>query len=303
MVSPCLPLTKAIRQIINDIITIQTAIPKSNSTLYTPVFSNIEFDTASGNLKISTSICCKNIDNPKLPLNIDIMILSILICKGGDEMKRIIIKPYLTNMMKQNFPSYELTRSQGMFYVFRRKEMDDLYSYIVFQREESPYNQLMITECGVGYNKNWNGHPGSLIGYGNSLGAIMAKSQSYSDICWVVYGDNEESIAKCMDQLKFQFNHYIHPFLKKAQEKTLANDLMKSTKEVLEEALQNESQDDLEEIKRFIICGLNARSSVRICDYKNYNSWHNSINTRAKSQIDYNPYISYYLKDYFHIYL
>lgn len=218
-------------------------------------------------------------------------------------MKRIIINPYLVDMMKQNFPDYELIRSQGMFYVFRRKEFNDLYSYIVFQREGSPYNQLVITECGVGYNKNWNGYPGSLIGYGNSLGAIMAKSQSYSDIGWVVYGDNEESIAKCMDKLKFQIDHYIHPFLKNAEMKTLANDLMKNTKEVMEKALQNESQEDLEEIKRFIISGLNVKSKVRILDYKNYNIWHNSINARTKKQIDFNPYIVDYLKDYFQIYL
>lgn len=217
-------------------------------------------------------------------------------------MKRIMIKPYLCNMMEQNFPEYELTRNQGIFYVFRKKELFDLYSYIVFQREGTPYNQLCITECGVGYNKNWNGYPSDLIGYGNSLGAIMANSQSYCNVGWVSYGDNEESIFKCMSKLKFQIENYIHPYFKEAQKKTLENHLMKNTKEVMDEALQNESQEDLEEIKRLIISGLSPKSKEDIYDYTNYSVWHNLINAKMKNKVQFNGYIISYLRDYFQIY-
>lgn len=218
-------------------------------------------------------------------------------------MKKISIKPFLVDMMKQNFPDYELTSTVGKFYLFRCKDADGLYRYIEFQREGAPYNQLLITECGVGYNKNWDGHPSNLVGYGNSLASIMSNNKPTSKIGWVNYGDTQESIADAMNELKMQINTYIHPFLEKARNQTLRNDLIRSTKEVLEEELKKENQSELDEIKILMKEGMKANASKRIYNYPKYNKWNEMINLKAnKPKEEYNRHILNYLKDYLNFY-
>ncbi|MFR2966455.1 MAG: hypothetical protein ACLTK0_08770 [Anaerovoracaceae bacterium] len=65
---------------------------------------------------------------------------------------KVIIKPFLEKMMRDCFPQYQLTRAWGNFYLFRKREDEELYSTF-FSKEGKPYNQLVISECGIGYNK------------------------------------------------------------------------------------------------------------------------------------------------------
>ena len=120
--------------------------------------------------------------------------------------------------MRDCFPQYQLTRAWGNFYLFRKREDEELYSYILFQREGKPYNQLVISECGIGYNKNWNGHPSNFIGSTNSLAYLMSNNRPTSNIGWIKYGDTADEMENCMQGLRRQIDTYVFPFFEKEQQ-------------------------------------------------------------------------------------
>ena len=67
---------------------------------------------------------------------------------------KVIIKPFLEKMMRDCFPQYQLTRAWGNFYLFRKREDEELYSYILFQREGKPYNHQLIIRLALSLEKN-----------------------------------------------------------------------------------------------------------------------------------------------------
>lgn len=218
-------------------------------------------------------------------------------------MKRITIKPYLVKMMKEHFPEYELTKAQGIFYLFRRKDTNRLYDYIEFQREGAPYNQLVITECGVGYNQRWDGYPNNLVGYTDDISYIMKPEGFPKPSGWVKYGETEETVAACMEELRRQIEVYIHPHFEIMRRYIAENELMAATDEVLRTELLKETPEDIEEMKALMLEGQKGKKrKSSIQDYKNYSRWCELISAKLKQPAKGDRYILYYLKDYCNYY-
>lgn len=215
---------------------------------------------------------------------------------------KIVIKPFLEKMMKNYFSDYKLINAKGIFYLFRKIEDENLYSYILFQREGKPYNQLVISECGIGYNKNWDGQPLNFIGKTNSLAYLISNNKPTSNIGWVKYGNTLEEINSCIEKLRTQIEVYVFPFFKDIIDDVRKKEIYKITVEVMQEELKKETPDDLEEIKNLMIDGMKADSKLNIYNYKNYNKWYNLINSKMENKVDYNRYILLYLKDYLNFY-
>lgn len=157
---------------------------------------------------------------------------------------KVIIKPFLEKMMRDCFPQYQLTRAWGNFYFFRKREDEELYSYILFQREGKPYNQLVISECGIGYNKNWNGHPSNFIGSTNSLAYLMSNNRPTSNIGWIKYGDTADEMENCMQGLRRQIDTYVFPFFEKERSIVKEKEIYTATIEIMKEELKKETQED-----------------------------------------------------------
>lgn len=219
--------------------------------------------------------------------------------------KKIQIKPYLIEMMKSYFSSYELMRTKGMFYIFKREIGNGLYAYIDFQREGLPYNQLSITGCGVGYNHNWlNGQPCDFIGHISDISYLMKPNGFPKPDGWVQYGETQEEIDNCMLELKKQIETYVFPYFEKIEASLLYSHIMRDdeimqvTVEILNGELPKENPEDIEEIIRLMDEGAKKDAKECIYDYKNYSKWHNLINQNLKNPVEFNPYILTYLKDY-----
>ena len=146
--------------------------------------------------------------------------------------------------MRDCFPQYQLTRAWGNFYLFRKREDEELYSYILFQREGKPYNQLVISECGIGYNKNWNGHPSNFIGSTNSLAYLMSNNSPTSNIGWIKYGDTADEMENCMQGLRRQIDTYVFPFFEKERSIVKEKEIYTATIEIMKEELKKETQED-----------------------------------------------------------
>lgn len=217
-------------------------------------------------------------------------------------MKRVVIKPYLIKMMKDHYPEYELTKAKGLFYLFRRKDTDGLYDYIEFQREGAPYNQLAITESGVGYNEHWDGMPSNLAGYCSDISYIMKPEGFPKPDGWVKYGETEETIADCMEELRRQIEIYVHPHYEAQRKRIFENELMVATDAVLRTELPKETPEGIEEMKALLWEGSRKDAKRYIYDYKNYRRWHDLINSKVKRPVEFNNYIFIYIKDYCNFY-
>ena len=223
--------------------------------------------------------------------------------------KKIQIKPYLVEMMKFYFPSYELIHTKGMFYMFRSELGNGLYGYIDFQREGLPYNQLAITWCGVGYNQNWkNGQASDFIGHLKDISYLLKPDGFPKPDGWVQYGETVEEIDKCMLELKEQIETYVFPYFEEVKKSLLntqimrGDELMNATVKIMKKELPKENPNDVKEIIRLMDEGAKKDEKECIYDYKNYSIWHNLINQELKSPVEFNQYILVYLKDYYQHY-
>ncbi len=223
--------------------------------------------------------------------------------------KKIQIKPYLVAMMKLYFPLYELIHTKGMFYIFKRELGNGLYGYIDFQREGLPYNQLVITWCGVGYNQNWtNGMQSDFIGHLRSISYLLKPDGFPKPDGWVQYGETVEEIEKCMIELKEQIETYVFPYFEEVKTRLLCDqttkddELMKATVKIMKNELPKEKEEDIKEIIRLMDEGKKKDAKEYIYDYKNYSNWHNLINQSLKNPVNFNRYILVYLKDYYQHY-
>lgn len=219
---------------------------------------------------------------------------------------RVVIKPFLVKMMKEEFPEYELQDKSGLFYLFRKKEAENLYSYIQFQREGAPYNQLVITVSGVGCNKRWDGYPSTIIGKTRCLGYMMSNGMPTSNLGWVKYGETEEEISQCMQKLKEQIVTYVLPYFEEVKSFLKSDKLFQNVVKVMGEELSKETQEGLEEIKSLLISGRDMKPSQKgyksIRDYKNYRKWWDLITKDLPNEDDVGFYILNYLKDYLDFY-
>lgn len=105
-----------------------------------------------------------------------------------------------------------------------------------------------------------------------------------------------------MEKLRTQIEVYVFPFFKDIINEVRKKEIYKITVEVMQEELKSETSDNLEEIKKLMIEGMKPNSKINIGNYKNYNKWHNLINSKMKNKVDYNRYILLYLKDYLNFY-
>lgn len=219
---------------------------------------------------------------------------------------KVVIKPFLVKMMKDEFPEFEIIDKSGLFYLFRKKEAENLYSYIQFQREGAPYNQLLITVSGVGCNKRWDGYPSTIIGKTRCLGYMMSNGMPTSNIGWVKYGETEEEINKCMYTLKEQIETYVLPYFEEVKLTLESDKLFQNVVETMSEELPKETKEDLEEIKKLLISGQNTKAPKEeyrsISDYKNYKKWWDLISKDLQNDDYVDLYILNYLKDYLNFY-
>ena len=119
---------------------------------------------------------------------------------------------------------------------------------------------------------------------------------------WVKYGETEETIADCMEELRRQIEIYVHPHYETQRKCIFENELMVATNAVLRMEFPKETPEGIEEMKALLWEGSRKDAKRYIYDYKNYRRWHDLINSKVKQPVEYNSYMLIYIKDYCNFY-
>lgn len=157
--------------------------------------------------------------------------------------------------MSQWFSDFLFEGSTSQFYVFRRKNADGIFDYIIIQREfyEGTIS-LVITEVASCYNKLWKGIPCFTVGYDTDIGALITKKNYYdANIGWHRSKNDVEELSELFDGIRKDIDTYVIDYFLKCHEKINADNLMRVTNSYMQTQFTILNQEDIKLIKEYLV--------------------------------------------------